>query len=245
MSELRQKYPFKNLLKSAKLSRRTYYCHCKEKQDKYTIEKQEILQVYAVNKGVYGRRRIYADRSYKGEIGKIAKNLLNRDFTANKPFEKLTTDVTQFNVCDDKVYLSPVMDLYNREIISYSIFLSPNFKQTREMLQGLFEKQPQESKLILHSDQIRQYQHSEYQRSLQEHNITQSMPRKVNRMDNGAMENFFDRLKVETFYGEKFKTVDEFIEKLKEYLEYYNNDRISLKLKGLSPVQYRTQSQMN
>ena len=64
--------------------------------------------------------------SYKGEVGKIAENLLNRDFEASKPFEKLTTDVTQFNVCDDKVYLSPVMDLYNREIVSYSISLSPN-----------------------------------------------------------------------------------------------------------------------
>ncbi len=183
--------------------------------------------------------------SYKGEVGKIADNLLNREFTASKPFEKLTTDVTQFNVCDDKVYLSPIMDLYNREIISYSISLSPNLEQIREMLQGLFERLPNGVTPIFHSDQGWQYQHNEYQRSLREHNIKQSMSRKGNCMDNGAMENFFGRLKVEMFYGEKFKTVDEFVEKLKEYIDYYNNDRISLKLKGLSPVQYRTQSQMN
>ncbi len=182
--------------------------------------------------------------SYKGEVGKIADNLLNREFTASKPFEKLTTDVTQFNVCDDKVYLSPIMDLYNREIISYSISLSPNLEQIREMLQGLFERLPNGVTPIFHSDQGWQYQHNEYQRSLREHNIKQSMSRKGNCMDNGAMENFFGRLKVEMFYGEKFKTVDEFVEKLKEYIDYYNNDRISLKLKGLSPVQYRTQSQM-
>ncbi len=181
--------------------------------------------------------------SYKGEVGKVADNLLNRDFYADKPFEKLTTDVTQFNVCDDKVYLSPVMDLYNREIISYSISLSPNLEQIREMLQGLTERLPKEATPIFHSDQGWQYQHSEYQRYLQEHNIIQSMSRKGNCMDNGAMENFFGRLKVEMFYGEKFSSVEDFIQKLHDYISYYNNERISLKLKGISPVQYRTHSQ--
>lgn len=102
--------------------------------------------------------------SYKGEVGKIADNLLNREFSANKPFEKLTTDVTQFKVCNEKIYLSPVMDLYNREIISYSITLSPNLEQIREMLQGLTERLPSDATPIFHSDQGWQYQHSEYQR---------------------------------------------------------------------------------
>ncbi len=182
--------------------------------------------------------------SYKGEVGKIADNLLNRDFTASKPFEKLTTDVTQFNVCGNKVYLSPVMDLYNREIISYSISLSPNLEQIREMLQGLAEKLPNDATPIIHSDQGWQYQHAAYQRYLQEHNIIQSMSRKGNCMDNGAMENFFGRLKVEMFYGEKFSSVDDFTQKLHAYISYYNNERISLKLKGMSPVQYRTHPQI-
>lgn len=104
--------------------------------------------------------------SYKGKVGKIADNLLNRDFEASKPFEKLTTDVTQFNVCGDKVYLSPTMDLYNREIISYSISLSPNLEQIREMLQGLTERLPNDATPIFHSDQGWQYQHAEYQRYL-------------------------------------------------------------------------------
>lgn len=110
--------------------------------------------------------------SYKGEVGKVAENILNRDFTASKPFEKLTTDVTQFKVCNDKVYLSPVMDLYNREIVAYSISLSPNFEQIREMLQGLTEKLPEGATPIFHSDQGWQYQHTEYQSYLKEHNIT-------------------------------------------------------------------------
>ena len=178
--------------------------------------------------------------SYKGEVGKVAENLLKREFHADKPFEKLTTDVTQFNVCDEKVYLSPVMDLYNREIISYSISLSPNLFQIREMLDGLFQKLPPDARPLFHSDQGWQYQHSEYQRLLAEHNIIQSMSRKGNCMDNGAMENFFGRLKVEMFYGERFDTVDDFISELRNYIDYYNNIRISTKLKGMSPVQYRT-----
>ena len=181
--------------------------------------------------------------SYKGEVGKVADNLLKRDFYATKPFEKLTTDVTQFKIGDEKVYLSPVMDLYNREIVSYSVSTSPNLWQIREMLDGLFEKLPSDATPVFHSDQGWQYQHAEYQRLLSEHNITQSMSRKGNCMDNGAMENFFGRLKVEMFYGEKFESVNTFIDELKSYIYYYNNERISLKLKGMSPVQYRTHSQ--
>ncbi len=181
--------------------------------------------------------------SYKGQVGKVADNHLNREFFAEKPFEKLTTDVTQFKIGDEKVYLSPVMDLFNREIVSYSISTSPNLWQIREMLDGLFEKLPADATPLFHSDQGWQYQHAEYQRLLAEHNIKQSMSRKGNCMDNGAMENFFGRLKVEMFYGEKFESVNTFIDELKQHIDYYNNERISTKLKGMSPVQYRTHSQ--
>lgn len=112
------------------------------------------------------------------------------------------------------------------------------------MLCGLFEKLPTDAEPILHSDQGWQYQMKEFQRLLKKHKITQSMSRKGNCLDNAVMENFFGRLKVEMFYGEKFNSVEEFIQKLHEYIAYYNNDRISIKLKGLSPVQYRTQSQV-
>ena len=158
--------------------------------------------------------------SYKGTVGKVADNLLKRDFHAEKPFEKITTDVTQFNVCDEKIYLSPVLDLFNNEVVSYSISTSPNLEQVREMLDGLFAKLPADATPIFHSDQGWQYQHAEYQRLLVEHNITQSMSRKGNCMDNGAMENFFGRLKVEMFYGEKFESVNAFIDELKKYIHY-------------------------
>ncbi len=184
-------------------------------------------------------------KSYKGEVGKTAGNLLNREFNAEAPYEKLTTDVTEFAVCNDKVYLSPVMDIYNNEIVSYSISLNPNFWQTREMLAGLFERLPATATPLLHSDQGWQYQMREYQALLKKHNITQSMSRKGNCLDNSPMENFFGRLKVEMFYGEKFESVNAFIEQLEEYIHYYNHERISLKLKGMSPVQYRTHYQNN
>ena len=193
--------------------------------------------------GLLGKRPKEKYHSYKGEVGKVADNLLKRDFHADKPFEKLTTDVTEFKIGDEKVYLSPVLDMFNREIISYSISTSPNLQQVRDMLNGLFEKLPADARPLFHSDQGWQYQHAEYQRLLAEHNITQSMSRKGNCMDNGIMENFFGRLKVEMYYGEKFESPRGFIEKLEEYIHYYNNERISLKLKGMSPVQYRAHSQ--
>lgn len=275
ISELRQKYPLKDLLAISGLARSTYYYYLKhQNKDKYEKEKNEILEIFNAHKGRYGYRRILMImrnkgytinhktvqklmrtlglkgkqrknekyHSYRGEVGKIADNLLKRNFNAEKPFEKLTTDVTQFKIGDEKVYLSPVMDLFNREIVSYSVSLSPNLEQIREMLNGLFKKLPKGATPVFHSDQGWQYQHAEYQRLLAEHNITQSMSRKGNCMDNGAMENFFGRLKVEMFYGEKFESVNAFINELKKYIDYYNNERISLKLKGMSPVQYRTHS---
>ena len=211
----------------------------------YILNHKTILKLMR-SLGLKGKQR-KNDRyhSYKGEIGKIAGNILKRNFHATKPFEKLTTDITQFNICDKKIYLSPVMDLFNREIVSYAISASPSLYQIREMLNGLFAKLPTESTPIIHSDQGWQYQHKEYQRLLAEHNITQSMSRKGNCMDNSAMENFFGRLKVEMYYGEKFESVDDFFQALNDYIYYYNNERLSLKLKGMSPVEYRTHSRIS
>lgn len=256
----------------ANIPRSTFYYHTINlAKDKYAIEKQEILNIFHLNKSRYGYRRILLElknlgyvinhktvlklmkslgiqgkqrkskyRSYKGEVGKIAPNIINRNFVANAPYEKLTTDVTEFAVCDEKVYLSPILDMYNNEILTYSISTSPNFNQTREMLDGLINKLPKNANPILHSDQGWQYQMKEYQRILRQNNITQSMSRKGNCLDNSVMENFFGRLKTEMFFGEKFESVNTFIDKLKEYIYYYNNKRINLKLK-MSPVKYRTQ----
>ena len=185
-------------------------------------------------------RRKSKYKSYRGVVGHTAPNILNRNFQAEKPMQKLTTDVSEFAVGEEKVYLSPILDMYNGEIIAYDISRHPDFKQTMDMLDRAFEKIPDNSGAILHSDQGWQYQMKHYQQRLQEKGIVQSMSRKGNCYDNAMMENFFGLLKAEMFYGRKFRDAKHLISEIKEYIDYYNNDRIKLRLKGMSPVQYRT-----
>lgn len=188
------------------------------------------------------RRRKY--RSYKGEVGKVAPNIISRDFHADKPNQKWTTDVTEFAIKDQKVYLSPILDMYNGEIISYNISLRPTFQQVMDMLDKAFAKIPDNTGLILHSDQGWQYQMKQYQYRLKNKGIIQSMSRKGNCLDNSIMENFFGLLKTEMFYKHSFDSVEHLIKEIENYIDYYNNKRIKCKLKGLSPVQYRIQSSL-
>ena len=181
-------------------------------------------------------------RSYKGLVGKKAPNLLNRNFKVTQPNRKWVTDVTEFKVLGQKIYLSPILDLYNGEVISYSISTSPSFHATIEMLNKAFRCLPEKVALILHSDQGWQYQMRAYQRFLKERGVRQSMSRKGNCYDNAVIESFFGLLKSEFFHDKTFASVDAFKQELEDYLEYYNVDRIKVKLKGLSPVAYRTQS---
>lgn len=181
-------------------------------------------------------------RSYRGEVGKIAPNILQRDFRALNPNSKWATDITEFNLFGQKLYLSPIMDLFNSEIISYSLSKKPNFHQITEMLRDAFQKIPDDSQLILHSDQGWQYRMRVYQKMLKDKGVRQSMSRKGNCYDNSVMENFFGILKSEFYYNQKFSSVENFSKELSEYIDYYNNRRIKVKLKGLSPVQFRTQS---
>lgn len=181
-------------------------------------------------------------RSYKGEVGKIAPNLIQRNFVATAPNQKWATDITEFSLFGTKLYLSPILDMYNGEIISYNISERPVLGQVMDMLDKAFEKIPDGTNLILHSDQGWQYQHKQYQKRLRDKGIQQSMSRKGNCLDNAIMENFFGLLKSELFYLQEFKSMEDFKHGLEKYIDYYNNKRIKSKLKGLSPVQYRTQS---
>jgi putative transposase len=180
-------------------------------------------------------------RSYKGPVGQVAPNLLKREFTANRVNEKWVTDVTEFKVAGEKLYLSPVMDLYNGEIVAFETAKRPEFNLVSMMLNKALTRLKPQEKPMLHSDQGWHYQMPAYRRTLVESGLTQSMSRKANCLDNAAMESFFGTLKSEYFYLNKFASVDELQAGLKQYIHYYNHDRIKLKLKGLSPVQYRTQ----
>ena len=184
--------------------------------------------------------------SYKGTIGKVAKNILKRDFKATKPNEKWATDITEFKVHNEKLYLSPIVDLFNGEIVSYNISRLPMFNQVVDMIEKAFSKIPNNTYLVLHSDQGWQYQMNQYQKLLRDKGVIQSMSRKGNCLDNACAENFFGILKSELFYvkEKEYNNVDELEKDIIEYIEYYNNKRIKGKLKGMSPVQYRIHSSL-
>jgi len=180
-------------------------------------------------------------KSYKGEVGSTAPNRLSRRFKARRANEKWVTDVTEFKVAGKKLYLSPVLDLHNGEIVAYETAERPVFEMVGAMLRKALAKLKRHERPMLHSDQGWQYQMPAYQRMLEERKMVQSMSRKGNCHDNAAMESFFAVLKSEFFYLNKFKSIDELRAGLAKYIDYYNHDRIKMKLGGLSPVQYRTQ----
>ncbi|WP_153014421.1 IS3 family transposase [Streptococcus infantis] len=189
------------------------------------------------------QRRKYS--SHKGDVGKKADNLIQRQFEGSKPMEKCYTDVTEFAIpsSSQKLYLSPVLDGFNSEIIAYNLSRSPNLAQVKTMLEQAFSEEYYEN-TILHSDQGWQYQHNSYHQFLESRGIQTSMSRKGNSTDNGMMESFFGILKSEMFYGyeKTFKSLNQLEQAIVDYIDYYNNKRIKVKLKGLSPVQYRTKS---
>lgn len=188
------------------------------------------------------RVRMKKYRSYKGDVGKAAPNLLNRDFYAEKPNQKWVTDVTEFNLFGERLYLSAILDLYSRDLVSYTISSRPVLSMVTSMLSKAFDKIPDNTNLILHSDQGWQYQHKQYQRMLKEKGIRQSMSRKGNCLDNAVMENFFGLLESELLYLQEFDSLGHFKDELVEYLEYYNNFRIKEKLKNLPPAVHRRQA---
>ena len=183
--------------------------------------------------------------SHKGDVDKKADNLIQRQFEATKPMQKCYTDVTEFAIpaSTQKLYLSPVLDGFNSEIIAYNLSTSPNLEQVKTMLEQAFTEKHYEN-TILHSDQGWQYQHDSYHRFLESKGIQASMSRKGNSPDNGMMESFFGILKSEMFYGyeKSFQSLKQLEQAIVDYIDYYNNKRIKVKLKGLSPVQYRTKS---
>ena len=172
------------------------------------------------------------------------KTYYERNFKTERCNEIWSTDVSEFHIAAGKLYLSPILDLHNREIVSYNISASPNYEQIKDMLAKAFNKYKDLKGLILTSDQGWQYQMQDYHKALEEKGIIQSMSRKGNCLDNSPMENFFGKMKNEMFYGYEytFNTLEELKKEMENYISYYNNQRITTKLKGLTPVEYRNQS---
>jgi putative transposase len=183
------------------------------------------------------RRKKYI--SYKGQVGEAAPNRLNREFKATKPNEKWATDVTEFKVGDKKLYFSPVKDLFSGEIVAFAMNTRPVLDLVTSMLKKAMRTLGKGDKPLLHSDQGWHYRMPSYRKMLSDHDIEQSMSRKGNCYDNASMESFFAVLKSEFFHTKKFTSIDELKKELVAYLRYYNHERISGVLGGLSPVQYR------
>ena len=192
--------------------------------------------------GLICRVRMKKYRSYKGEQGKVADNELNREFHAEKPNQKWVTDVTEFRLFGQKLYLSPILDLCSGDIVTYTISDSPNLLMVTTMLEQAFQMIPDNTGLLLHSDQGWHYQHKQYRKMLEEKGIKQSMSRKGNCYDNSVMENFFGHLKSELLYLQEFDSVEHFKAELIDYIDYYNNRRIKARLKGLPPALHRQQA---
>ncbi|WP_215739833.1 IS3 family transposase, partial [Mesomycoplasma hyorhinis] len=180
-------------------------------------------------------------KSYKGTVGKIADNILNRNFVATQPNQKWTTDVTEFRGPFGKAYLSPILDMFNGEVIAWDLSTSTNNQQIRKMLQRAFSKHKNLEGLIFRSDQGWQYQHRQFSEKLKQKGITQSMSRKGNCLDNSIIESFFGTLKRECFYGreKEFLTFKQLHKAIANYIYYYNHKRIKDKIKWMSPIKFR------
>lgn len=199
---------------------------------------QRIMKVLGLKSLV----RMKKYRSYKGTVGKIAPNILERNFQAEKPNEKWVTDITEFKLFGEKLYLSPILDLFNGEIITYTIGSRPVYSLVSTMINQAIERLTDKDTLLIHSDQGWHYQMKQYRHALKERGITQSMSRKGNCYDNAVIENFFGIMKSELLYLKEFESVEHFKQELEKYIDYYNHKRIKAKLKGMSPVQYRVQT---
>lgn len=226
----------------------------------YIVNHKKVKRLMS-KMGLYARTPKAKYKSYKGDMNGTVKNLLldkvidevnhktyyERNFKTERCNEIWSTDVSEFHIAAGKLYLSPILDLHNREIVSYNISTSPNYEQIKDMLAKAFNKYKDLKGLILTSDQGWQYQMQDYHKALEEKGIIQSMSRKGNCLDNSPMENFFGKMKNEMFYGYEytFNTLEELKKEMENYISYYNNQRITEKLKGLTPVEYRNQSLIN
>ena len=237
------------LLELKKMARSTFYYHLKhhKKQDKYKEVKDMIYIIFHKHKGRYGYRRITLELRKDGSLinHKTVKKLMDEMELKSEVRKVKFQDVTQVTIEGRKAYLSPILDMCDGEVLSYVITDTPNLEMVINMLNQMYENVDLPEGVVLHSDQGWHYQHAAYQNSLKKHGIVQSMSRKGNCLDNAMMENFFGIMKSELLYPGKYTSMDVFIKDLKEYIEYYNNERIKLRLKGMSPVQYRTQFQMS
>ena len=202
----------------------------------------KMMREMGLRCGIRRERAYHRYNSYKGNVGQSFDNIIGRNFKATGPWQKMGTDVTEFKLSFGKAYLAPVYDFASKEIVAHSISMHPNLAQQQEMLQILMDAKPAGVEPILHSDMRWQYQHETYISTLAENGFIQSMSRKGNCIDNGATEQVFGHIKDEFFRGQDWQTFESFKADLDAYITHWNTTRRQVKLKGLTPAEYRDQA---
>ena len=198
-----------------------------------SIMKEENLIVRAIRQKKYN--------SYLGEISPAVPNEVQRDFHADKPNKKWLTDITEFKIGEEKVYLSPIIDCFDGMPITWTVGTSPNAELVNTMLDNGIALLKGNEHPIVHSDRGCHYRWPGWIQRMNEAGLTRSMSKKGCSPDNSACEGFFGRMKNEMFYGEKWDkiSVEEFISIINQYMQWYRDKRIKLSLGGLSPMEYR------
>ncbi|CAJ1001479.1 IS3 family transposase [Anoxybacillus sediminis] len=205
---------------------------------KKVLRLMQILGLKAIIRGKRAYRSTY--RAAESD-GRVAENLLKRDFTAEKPNQKWVTDVTQFRVGDQRIFLSAIKDLFHNEIVAHHVSLHNDNVLVLETFRKAFEKHKDVTGLIVHSDQGFQYTSHAYHDMLQKVGARISMSRRGNCLDNSPMESFFSHLKAEALYPYDIRSLDEAQRRIEEYIRFYNEERLQIKLNKLTPVEYRRQ----
>lgn len=213
--------------------------HVELRKQGWRVAKKTVLKLMRVLKLKCKTRSRKQFSSYQGDVGKVAPNHLGREFSAARPNEKWVTDITEFKVGVDKLYLSPVLDLCDRSIVAFSTSRHPTVEFAVSSLRDALEQLPEGSALLVHSDQGFHYQHARWRDCLAAVGAQQSMSRKGNCLDNAVMENFFGQLKEEMFHHDSFDSIEELEVEIHAYIAWYNAERVSLTLEGMSPMEYR------
>ena len=202
----------------------------------------KVMREMGLRCGIRRETDYHRYNSYRGVVGEVFENVIGRDFSADGPWQKMGTDVTEFRLSFGKAYLAPAYDFGSKEIVAHSISRRPDMAQQEEMLDMLEAAMPEGASPVMQMDMGWQYQHAAFVGRLRGMGITQSMSRKGNCIDNGATEQVFGHLKDEFFRGRDWDTFEEFKRDLEAYIRHWNHVRRQVRLKGLTPVEFREQA---
>lgn len=202
----------------------------------------KMMREMGIRCGIRRETAYHRYNSYRGVVGRTFENVIARDFDAGAPWRKLGTDVTEFKVAGGKAYWAPTLDFCTKEIVASDISTTPDMAQQVRMLDELLSKIPEGAAPTMHSDRGWQYQHASYTSRLEAAGIVQSMSRKANCIDNAATEQLFGHVKDEFYRGREWETFEDFKRDLEEYIVHWNTSRRQVRLKGLTPEEFRNQA---